>query len=146
MAESFDSEPFNYLLKDDSIERKTDVIKRSIDKVLGLNKCFTIKQKSSIYTFKISDIFFVECLQKHIIYHFKNKKIEVRGKISTVYEELKPYGFLKVHQGYIVNMNQISKFDSQSVVLVSGDVVPVSIREKSNAVSEYIRFVEKRVV
>lgn len=60
------------------------------------------------------------------LYLTNNEKILVRTSIDRFLEEIQDADFLQTHRSYIINKNQLKFLKTDSVVLVSEDVVPVS--------------------
>ena len=103
----------------------------------------TIKKQNSNISIKISDLYYVEYTNRHIVYHTKNEIIEAGGTLENVYEKLKYYGFIQIHQGYLVNMAKIKTFKNSYVVLDNGTSVIMSVRRKTEVYSEYTKYLER---
>lgn len=140
--DAFDCEAYHYLLKPIEKEKAEKVICRLAKKYRELNKYYAIKIKNESIRLPISDIYYIECCRKHIIFHLSQKKYETVGKLSTVYDKLKEFGFYQVHQGYIVNMGKISHFDKYSIVLSDGKSVVMSVRKRTDVLLAYTKYIE----
>lgn len=143
--EAYECEAFNYLLKPLELNKAISVINKLIVKYREQNKFHTIKVKSDLIRIAIQDIFFVECCRKHIFYHMENSFYDTIENLSDVYNALKDYGFQQIHQGYIVNMEKIQRFDKNSVILSNGDTVPVSVRKRKEVLDTYRKYVEVHI-
>jgi len=113
--DAYECEAFNYLLKPCNPEKLYEVTSRAVSRLGLLNKYHIVKIRNQTIRIPISDIYYIECQRKHILYHLKNETIETTDKLSAVYDALCNYGFCQVHQGYIVNMEKIKGFDKYSV-------------------------------
>ncbi len=140
--EAYECEAFHYLLKPCDKIKLDDVLNRAEKKVSLTQKRHVVTYKNEPYAMLISDIYYVEYSNKHIIYHTGNGKIEVPGRLSDVYEALKGYGFYQVHQGYIVNFEKVRRFDKYSVILNNGANVMVSVRKRTESLCAYSKYVE----
>ena len=80
-----------------------------------------------------------------MIYHLKNRDYDSVGNISSAYLALKDYGFIQVHQGYIVNMGKISHINKLSIVLIDERSVAISVRKRTAVVAEYARYMEAHI-
>lgn len=60
------------------------------------------------------------------LYLINNEKILVRTSIDRFLEEIQDADFLQTHRSYIINKNQLKLLKTDSVILVSEDIVPVS--------------------
>ena len=66
------------------------------------------------------------------------KPVEVRELISTLEETLKPYGFIRVHKGFIVNWTAIYKIGTTEITL-KGDVrIPLSQQRREEVLKLYL--------
>lgn len=140
---AYECEAYNYLLKPLSEEKTYSTIDRLMRKVREKHKYHLIKIKGDIVYIPIKDIYFIECCQKHVIYYLENKDYDTVGYISDAYDKLKEYGFLQVHQGYIVNMDKISYINKLSVVLTDSRTVPVSVRKRADVLTKYAKYMEE---
>ena len=50
---------------------------------------------------------------------------------------------MRVHQGFIVNMNYIKNFKANEVELTDGSKIAVSVRKKQEALKAYDIFIRK---
>ena len=141
--EAYDCEAFHYILKPCARERIQDVLHRAINKLGVIRKYHSIKVQNKIIKIPISDIYYVEYCQKHILYHLTDRTIETTGRFSDIYDELKKFGFYQIHQGYIVNFEKVRDFKGYTAVLEDGRNVMISIRKKSDVLLAYAKFVEK---
>ena len=141
--EAYDCEAFHYILKPCTRERIQDVLLRAINKLGMIRKYHSIKVQNKIIKIPISDIYYVEYCQKHILYHLTDRTIETTGRFSDIYDELKKFGFYQIHQGYIVNFEKVRDFKGFTAVLEDGRNVMISIRKKSDVLLAYAKFVEK---
>lgn len=143
--DAYDCEAFHYLLKPCDRNKLAPILDRAQKKLFLARKKITVGYKNKIETFFISDIYYVEYLHKHIIYHLEHTKIECLGKISDVYDELNEFGFYQVHQGYIVNFDKVCRFEKDFIILSNGTKVMVSVRKRKEAIWAYSKYVEKFV-
>ncbi len=119
-----------------------DILGKLSDKIKKHSTGLTVKINTEYRTVQIADIDYVECCQRHIIYHVGSDSFETKETLSKVYDSLKDYGFYQVHYGYIVNFDKVSHFDKYDVILRDGTAVPLSRNRKVEAMNlyhEYIR-------
>ena len=69
-------------------------------------------------------------------------EIRIAQKIGEAEKALIPYGFLRVHNSYLVNMSFIkpSKKFGKEIYLIDGDVVPFARRRKPEIESVFIKY------
>jgi DNA-binding LytR/AlgR family response regulator len=139
----YECEAFFYLLKPASLSKIESVLKRAISKIGLAHKTHAIKIQNRTVALPITDIYYVECCRRHIIYHTEAGEYTTTEKLSSVYESLSKYGFYQVHQGYIVNFAKVKDFDGYTVVLKNNDKVLISVRKKKEVLLAYSRYIEK---
>lgn len=54
------------------------------------------------------------------------QNISIPYTLSSLEKELLPYGFLRVHKGFLVNYRYIFTINRQDIQLDNGDHIPVS--------------------
>ena len=140
--EAYDCEAFHYLLKPCDNEKLYQVIKRAISKLKVTKKYHLIKCQGKTIKLKISDIYYIECCRKHIIYHTKNAEYDTIGTLSETYALLKEYGFFQVHQGFLVNFEKIKCYGKNNIILDNDRTVMMSVRKKKETLIAYARYLE----
>lgn len=106
----------------------------------GIEKCIVtvnrkIKEKSIRYPVKVGrstlfldpdQIIYIEKEKNYVVFNTKNNQYRERSNIDEKLNDLRSYGFIRTHIGYIVNLKYISKVESNGVILNNGSVIPVS--------------------
>ncbi|WCO01747.1 LytR/AlgR family response regulator transcription factor [Psychroserpens ponticola] len=86
----------------------------------------------------LDDIIRCESDSNNTMFHLQDgRKIFVTKTLKYFADLLKPYGFLRVHQSHLVNLQCISAFiktDGGYLMLKNGKSVPVSVRKKSEVI------------
>ncbi len=140
---AFDCEAFSYLMKPiDNENEATSVLDRLYEKYVKQTRFHTVRINTEYRRLSIPDIRYVECCNKHIIYHMEDGICETTERLSDVYDVLKDYGFYQAHQGYIINFDKISRFVKYSVILDDGKELPVSMRRKTDMMLAYSKYAE----
>ena len=86
----------------------------------------------------LDDIVRCESDSNNTIFYLKDgKKIFVTKTLKYFSDMLKLYGFLRIHQSHLVNLQYISAFiktDGGYLMLKNGENVPVSVRKKAEVI------------
>lgn len=141
--DAFKCEALHYIVKPINKMEFEDVFNRALHKYRLINNFFPVKWNHSRSNIKIDDILFIEGFRRRLIIYTEGKTYEHIGKLSVAYEELRPHGFVYVHQGYIVNMHYIRSFYADRVELQNGQSVMVSVRKRADALKEYDKYLQK---
>ena len=64
-----------------------------------------------------------------------------RETLGHMEDLLSPYGFIRCHNRYLVNLRQISAVKSDSCILQTGEILPVSRRRSKETKEAFQRFV-----
>lgn len=82
------------------------------------------------------DIVYVEAVGKNQrIYSSRQGFIHIRSTLHELEQALLPHGFIRVHKGFLVNYRFIGKITSRSVLLDSGQDIPLG-RDRVKSVRE----------
>lgn len=99
----------------------------------GLKK-MTLKTSDSIHVINIADIVYCEADRNYTNFHLiTGEKILVSKSLGEYEDMLPPDSFLRVHQSFLVNANQIKRYDKTDggfLITVNGKTIPVSTRKK----------------
>lgn len=101
---------------------------------------FTVKNKDELLKVHYSQIKWFESRQRTVILHARNRDIVFYAKLSDVYEQIPKTMFLRCHQSYIINTEQVKSVDriQHCVNLIDGTVLEIS----KSYYPEVIRFFE----
>ncbi len=143
--DAFRLEALYFLVKPVKDREFNEVFYRALSKYRTVNAGIVLKWESTRNKIQIDKISFVEGYRRHLTVHTADGVYEAVGKISEMQEILSPHGFVRVHQGFIVNMNYIKSFKTDEVELTDGTKVPVSVRKRQDALKIYDNFIEKQV-
>ncbi|MBQ6265330.1 MAG: response regulator transcription factor [Clostridia bacterium] len=141
--EVFRFDALHFIRKPVSKKEFTEVFQRAISRYRSLNSFVTLKWQSERNIIKISDILYVEGYKRHITVYTNEDKYESIGKLADILDVLKPHGFIRVHQGFIVNMDYIKRFDSTDVILKNNEKVMISVRKRTEALKAYDIYLRK---
>lgn len=141
--DSFKYEAFHFMLKPLKEDEFDDVFLRAIRKYKNENPDIMLKWQNDRYVIPIHKITFIEGYQRHIMVHTDHEVFESIGKISDMLNELEVHGFIRVHQGFLVNMAYIKSFDNNDIILRNNMKVMISIRKRAEALKAYDTYFEK---
>ena len=73
------------------------------------------------------DILYVESDRRNVIVHTRTATHRAYAKLADILDQLPPH-FVRCHQSYAINLDNVSRLEAESVTLSSGEAVPVSRR------------------
>ncbi len=98
------------------------------------NKKIVLKTTDSIHLISINDIIRLESTGNYTKFYLVNQKpIMVSHTLKDYDDILTEYGFFRVHQSHLVNLQHIIRLDKADggvIVLTNNEQAPISIRKK----------------
>ena len=106
--EAFDIGAVDYLLK--PFEKAQ--LERSIERALPQDLRILSKNRDTFYLNRPEEIYYVQADLSEVILRTSQGFSYYAKKISQMEELLEPYGFVRVHRSYLINLELIEKFYS----------------------------------
>ena len=131
-----------YLLKDESGLK--DSLEECLSTIIGKMKYFRRRFEflSGVKEVLIDKILYIESnLHKVRFFICEDKKREYQmyGKLDEVFEEMKSYGFARIHQSYMVNMKYVISVERYIARLVDGTEISISKKYYKETVTAYMK-------
>lgn len=127
-----------FLIKPFEDPRFNDAIKKAVKSVK--KNSITLETKTGNIKIVLADVLYFENFLKHTIVHMVNgDTLEFNTNLKNIEVLLPSSGFVRTHQSFIVNMEQIIKYDRQYVHLPDSIKIPIS-RTYINTAREKITF------
>ncbi len=126
-------------IAEQSIEKENAALKMeafmtNINNMKNGVKKIVLKTAESIHLVQVDDIVRLESTGNYSRFHFTSRKPLLVSKTLKEFDEmLNPYGFMRVHQSHLINLDHIlqyEKSDGGSIILSDNQPVPVSVRKK----------------
>lgn len=117
--------PFGLMLKPFREERLEKYIKKELKEERKDEGVIKIKKHGRQYFIPTEQIFYVESSGRKLLIHKENGIESVNRPISDFCNAYQN-NFIRCHQGYAVNKNQIMEVSSSRIRLKNGETVPVS--------------------
>lgn len=89
------------------------------------SRYFVVTFKGRIFRVKVKDITYFESEKRTVILHCRHEMWKVYRKLDDIQESMPDY-FLRCHQSYLVNMNEIKTIRPFRVELYQGNQIPIS--------------------
>lgn len=139
-TEIFRVKPNNFLLKPLKEEKLLDAIERAMKQVSEEeNEWFVVSFKGTVFKINPRDIVYFESEKRTVILHGRNESWTIYRKLDEVQEAVPDY-FLRCHQSYLVNMNEVRSLKPLQLEMNQGDVIPVSRPKYKEAKERFLQF------
>lgn len=126
--ESFEVEPLNYILKNDSDDRFNTIMLKACELVCSnVNKSIMIPSKKyRNRVINLDEIVYMESLNKKVMLHKIDGEVEeVNCVLKDIYNKVQKYGFIRCHKSYIVNGKYVNSFNNIECILKKDIIIPI---------------------
>ena len=121
---------FDYLLKPIDTEQLQACMRRLLSQRTKKHY-ITVTYSGTETKILLSNIQCLESNLRKVIFTLsENREIEVVGKLTDYEEFLLHHGFCRCHKSYLVNMEHIVYATGTTVILSSGNQLPISRRKR----------------
>lgn len=126
-ALDFMVKPVSYYQFCMKLEKAIRIMEKYAPMTLSIMADRTVKRLSS------KDILYVESHRHDLFFHTHKDTLKTRGSINELEQTLQRFHFLRIHVGYLVNMDYISEISGNTILLTDGEELFIS-RTKKKAV------------
>lgn len=135
-VESYEVQAVDYLLKPISFERFAKAVSKVIvnhSKVAENTQLVLIKSGSAVHQLPVADILYLEKDGNYLSYYTAERRVLARSSVADALQAL-PAWFQQIHKSYAVNLQQVSRYDRESVYLGKRQLpIGPSFRERVQA-------------
>lgn len=101
------------------------------------------KDQQGMVAIDVTHVTYIECIRNTQNLHFddSDRQHKLYSRMETLEDELKRFDFLRVHKGYLVACKYIRRFDSASVLLITGEDIPVGRSRRQESMDAYLAYI-----
>ena len=107
-----------------------DIIHTTLEKYVRIygnkNNLFHYKYGHDTFWINLSTILYFKSNRKLVNIITLTSKDEFYGKIGNIIEQLSSQGFISPHKSYLVNYRFIKAFQSDAIIMINGDKIPIA--------------------
>ena len=140
--DALDLYAFQYLLKPIDEDKFAEVLERAVREAARKKERRVLFIKSRNLTLDQSEILYIESRAKKVEIHTVRQTIEIYAAMDELEGQLGD-GFYRCHRAYIVNMDCITEYDSESITLTNGDRVYLTKKKYGEFVKAYMWHLQK---
>lgn len=141
--DAFDYDAVSYIRKNEFNSKIENTINRIIYKTNMNNKKVIFNNSDGRFYISPKNIIYFESLNHSIYIYEENQKVlKVTNSLNQLEQDFSIYDFIRIHSGYLVNLDYVYSIESISVVLSTNKVLPVSrhrLKEVKQAFHEKFR-------
>lgn len=105
-----------------------------------MNRHIVLRWRNKRKVVKPCDIYYIEGYNRHLSIYTANGKTEIVGKMNDFCQNLPEGHFVRIHQGFTVNMNFIDTINDYDISMKNGDTLPISVRKRTAFLRKYDSF------
>lgn len=139
---SFEVNPYYYFIESEVTHKKFELIMRKCFQEIMESKKNSLRYTNNgkIQRVLFDLIVYLKVDHRLISIQCRDKtKILFYESLKSVEEKMNDEMFMKVHRGYIVNLNYVDCLDKNDLYLTSGDVIPVARKYKQMLVERMMK-------
>ncbi len=145
--ETFSIRPFGFVRKQDFFSDISGAIGRYVAEMQKTEEPdlqFELKQRGSYLSVNATALKYIECFKNMQILHIADGENKTVYSRMSVFENiLATHDFIRVHKGYIVSCRYIRRFERCSVILKTGEELPVGRSKHDAALAAYLEYIRK---
>lgn len=144
--DTFAIQPFGFVRKTNFLDDIGEVVSRFVESRKAKSddsRLAHFKEQQGMVTIDVTHVTYIECIRNTQVIHFddSDKEHKLYSRMETLEEELKRFDFLRVHKGYLVSCKFIRRFDSNSVILTTGEEIPIGRSRRQESMDAYLAYI-----
>lgn len=142
MFDTFAVQPFGFVRKNRFLDDLGDVLSRYLAsrRADDGGNVVRFRDGQGTLSIDIGRVKYIENVRNAQVFHFEDgEEHRLYSRMETLEEELKKYGFIRIHKGYLAQTRFIRRFDKTAVTLTTGEELPIGRSRQKEAMEEYLR-------
>ena len=131
--------PFRFIRKSRFDEEIQEALHEFIAKLNNKKIFYIFSTSNGEKTVQPTQIRYVEVSSHKLSIHMLNESFITIGNLKDIEEQFYTYGFIKVHQSFLVNFRFINYIKRNEVILDNGTTLPLSRSRYEKTKFEYMR-------
>ena len=141
--DSFKYHPFAFVRKKFLEEELRGVLADCQKEIEGRNKRFVFQNASKMVNLAQREILYFEGQANYLAIHTVDGEYRMRSTMTAVENELENCGFLRIHKGFLVNLEHVRILKTEELELDNGEVLPIGKSYSDSAKKSILRFMRR---
>ena len=141
--DSFKYHPFAFVRKKFLEEELKAVLSDCEKQLESRNKNFVFQNASKLVTLSRSDILYFEGQANYLAIHTTSDEYKMRSTMTGVEKELEDSDFLRIHKGFLVNLEHIRVLKTEELELDNGTVLPIGKSYSEAAKKSILKYMRR---
>ena len=143
MEDAFDVNAFHYLVKPIYEDKFAEVFRRAEKEVSMFreqaDRYIIVKEGEMRKKLFLHDIRYIESMDRKVIFHMEHGVTETYAKMYDLESQL-GNSFFRCHRGYLVNLEKVIAYSSNSIQVQGGDDILLAEKKYSEFVRAYLKY------
>lgn len=131
--------PFRFIRKSQFDKEIYEAIDKFIEKINDSKSTYMFNSTEGKITVQLVKIRYIEVSSHKLFINSINRTFTVNGNLKDVEELFYRFGFIKIHQSYLVNYRYINLIKRKEVILDDESALPLSRSNYENVKIEYMK-------
>lgn len=140
--------PFGFVRKNklfDDFAKVMDLFFETVYHQMSNDSTIQIQTKRTVTSIEANSLMYVEGSGNYQDLKLKDGNvIKTRTSMKELEESLSPFGFIRIHKGFLVNCSYIRRISKQEVLLLDGTALPISRKNKEEVFQQYLKVTRKQ--
>ena len=123
--EGYEVNALRYLTKPADPNKVKEIIRYVQDKQNNAHQII-IKSEGEDILIDINNIIYMESMDKNVRIVTSKEEYTTRYNLSDYEEQLKNFGFFRIHRGYLISLNKVKRIVKNDVVMDNEITLPIS--------------------
>lgn len=139
LMDLFDVEPFRFLRKPIQPSEIFSTFEKAYDRLMKRGIFFEYRFNKDIIRIPVHQIYYFESQGRKVLIHTTKGTESFNGKLSAIEKQLQEasIAFLRIHQSYLINFQQIKCINYTKVILQNGDVFSIGANRQKMIRQQY---------
>ena len=145
--ESFQVQPLGFVRKSNFLNDIAAVVELYVKTTSQerMTDYLELNTRSGLLTLKSKQVRYIEGSRNYQLLYMDGKKepVEVKMTMERLEQMTVPYGFIRVHKGYLVNYLYIQRVSTSAVTLIDGTEIPIGRSKVGEVKVKYLTLIGK---
>lgn len=146
VTDTLDYDITHYLLKPIVKDKVENITKKVIFQYKMKYHTLRLNYMDEHYILTVNRIISIESNSRKLYFHTLDNDYIIWGKISDIEKELLPFGFLRTHKSYLINMSKVVSYSGYKFYLVNGYSAEIGRTKRSFIISEYEEYLKNQLL
>ena len=141
--DSFKYHPFAIVRKKYMEEELLNVLQDCQKEIDSRNKSFVFQNGSQTVNLAQSEILYFEGQANYLAIHTSSGDYRMRSTMTAVEKQLENSGFLRIHKGFLVNLDHVRILKTEGLELDNGELLPIGKSYSDSAKKSILRYMRR---